>query len=167
MKKIFLDQIVLDGYDDKYKDYINDFKEGKSFSKYIHNIKERIELTKYKEEFSLECGYIVLNKNLIPIGYVFLSNIKRDEIYVEYSVLNNERRKGYGKLILSEVSDFLAQNYNIKQINLDIDPSNEASIKTAESCGFTFDEESFENNNYMGKMLFYKENIFYIKKSKR
>lgn len=69
---------------------------------------------------------------------------------------------GYGKLVLALVTDYLFLNFNIKDIALDIDVSNEASMRTASSCGYC-EDEYYEN----GKIIYKKFNLNYINKRKR
>lgn len=73
----------------------------------------------------------------------------------------------YGSKIINELSDYLFDNYNIRCVKLDIDPSNINSIKTAESFGFLLDEDEYERRNYTGRMVFYKESDCYINKRRK
>ena len=101
------------------------------------------------------------------IGYVFISKIIKYDIYLEYSILKEYRGKGLGKLLLSEISNYLIDNYNIKSIMLDIDPSNVPSIMTAVSCGYIADDEEYISRNMNGKILYRIDNYNYINKRKK
>lgn len=57
-------------------------------------------------------------------------------ISIQYAVLPDYRKQGYGKLILKELSEFLLQNKDIRCIEGDIDKTNLGSIKVATSLGF-------------------------------
>mgnify|MGYP003303843978 CR=1 FL=1 len=48
-----------------------------------------------------------------PIGYLYISSMVRDEVFLEYAVLKEERGKGYGSDIIRETTDYLFQNHNI------------------------------------------------------
>lgn len=65
------------------------------------------------------------------------------------------------------VSDYLFENYNIKDITLDIDPSNIASVQTALSCGYDLDEEEYLEKGLQGRTLYKKDNIYYCNKRKK
>ena len=97
-----------------------------------------------------------------PIGYLYISSLIRDEVFLEYAVLKEYRGKGYGSTIIRETSDYLFENHNIRSIRLDIDPSNKNSINAAEACGYTVDEEEFASRNYTGRMQFVKDNEYYM-----
>ena len=90
-----------------------------------------------------------------------------DEVFLEYAVLKEYRGMGYASDLVREVSSYLFENYNIKSIRLDIDPSNKNSILVANSCGFNLDEEDYESKNYVGKMQFVKDSDCYISKRKK
>ena len=98
---------------------------------------------------------------------MFISKCVNDEVYLENSILKEYRGKKYGKLILNDISNYLFQNYNIKCITLDIDPSNIASIKTALSCGYTIDEEEYLDRNMSGKILYRLDNYNYVSKRRK
>ena len=59
------------------------------------------------------------------------------------------------------------ENYNIKSIILDIDPSNVPSVMTAISSGYMEDEEEYLNRNMNGKMLYRIDNYNYVNKRKK
>jgi RimJ/RimL family protein N-acetyltransferase len=54
--------------------------------------------------------------------------------------------------------------YNIKCLVLDIDPSNIASIKTALNAGYELDEEEYIKRGMTGKILYRLDNYNYINK---
>ena len=58
-------------------------------------------------------------------------------------------------------------NYNIKSISLDIDPSNLPSISTALSVGYVVDDEEYINRGMEGKILYRMDNYNYINKRKK
>lgn len=138
---------------------------GASASKHIHQIGERLELSKDNKSI-YQSGYVV-EDNGMPIGYLFISSMRDDEVFLEYSVLKQFRGMGYGSSIVRETTDYLFENHNIRSIRLDIDPSNRNSSLVATSCGFSVDEEEFESRNFTGKMQFVRENEFYISKRRR
>lgn len=165
---LVLENIKLCFYDDnnlEHKKVLMEL-EGNSKSNYIHDIGSRLVNSKNKKDIPFDVGYVVsLGESFI--GYVFISKRIRDEIFLEYSLINEFRGKGYGKLVLSEVSNYLFSNYNIKSITLDIDPSNMASIMTAVSVGFDVLEDDYLERNMNGKILYRIDNYNYVDKRKR
>lgn len=126
---------------------------------YVKQIAERI-IKDNGEEFQFDKGYLVKFKEKI-IGYVYFSPISNYRLYIEYSILKEERKKGYGKLLLQESTNYILENYNIKKIVLDIDNSNLASMNTAIACGYNYDEETIMTN---GRIEFILDNPYFINK---
>ena len=160
---IKLETLILTRYDEKYSKIKEEFENGISSSKYIHQIKERLETSKDNNKTIFNSAFIILDED-IPVGYLFISSNINDEVFLECSILKEFRGMGYGSRITNEISDYLFQEHNIRSIKLDIDPSNKKSIMAANSCGFFLDEEDYELRNYTGKMKFIKESNCYINK---
>lgn len=164
---INLETLILTRYDEaKHKELFESFKNGDSFSKFIHEVCKRLEASKnnfnniFQSSFVVEC-------NNIPIGYLYVSSNEKDEVFLEYSILKQYRNQGFGKMLLNQASDFLFQNYNIRCIRADVDPSNKNSMLLLESCGYIFDEEEYEKRNFIGNMQFFKESdCYYLKRRK-
>lgn len=161
---IELETLQLTRYSEKeYGALKEELENGISASSYIHQIGERLEQSKDNDRTIYQSAFVVLDEG-VPIGYLFISSMVNDEVFLEYAVLSNFRRMGYASSIVSEVSNYLFQNYNIRSIRLDIDPSNKNSILVADSCGFMLDDEEYESRNYIGKMQFIKESDCYVSK---
>ena len=143
-----------------------EFENGESSSRYIHQIGDRLELSKDNDKTVFQSAFVILDGDT-PVGYLFISSMINDEVFLEYAILKEFRRMGYASDVVREVSDYLFQNCNIRSIKLDIDPSNKNSILVANSCGFTPDEEEFESRNFIGKMKFIKESDCYISKRRK
>lgn len=154
-----LNKIELINYDkEQHKSIINQIIADDP-NHYVKQIAERI--TKDNgDDFQFDKGYLVKLEEKI-IGYVYFSPISNYRLYLEYSILKQERNKGYGKLILEEASNYILENYNIKKIILDIDQSNLASMKTAISCGYNYDDETIMSNN---RIEFILDNPYFINK---
>jgi len=166
--RIELNNIILSSYDknnENHREILLEFI-GSSKSNYIHDIERRLQV-----DFSLDGNifdkWFLVSVNDEWVGYVFISKIIRDDVYLEYSIIKDYRGKKLGKLILNEVSDYLIDNYNIKSINLDIDPSNVSSVMTAVSCGYVADEEEYIQRNMNGKILYRMDNYKYVNKRKK
>ena len=165
--KIELETLNLIRYNyDKHNLIKEELSFGNSNSKYVQKISERLELSSNNDKSIYQSAFVVEDKG-ISIGYLYISNVSDDEVFLECSILKDFRKKGYGSKILKEVSEYLFQKENIRNIRLDIEPSNIASISTAKACGFDFDQEEYENRNFIGKMQFIKESDCYISKRKK
>ena len=160
-----LKTLILDRYNTNYESIKNLF-DSDSKSKFIHDVAKRLVSSSLLDEKTMQGAYIVLESNM-PIGYLYISGNINDEVYIEVSILKNMRGNGYGKKIIKEISDYLFENNNIRIVKVNIDPSNINSINMVESCDFLFDEEEYENNNYTGKMTFFKESDCYINKRRK
>ena len=101
------------------------------------------------------------------IGYIYLSALFNEKLYLEYSIIKEYRNEGLGKLLLAEITEYLCNNYNIKEISLNIDISNLASMNLANSVGYYFDEDTLNKNNADNKQDFSFYNINYINKKSK
>lgn len=161
---IELDSLVLTRYsEEKHRKLKEAFETGTSHSDFIHQIGSRLENSKNNNRNIFQSAFVVESED-IPIGYVFISSRIHDEVFLEYAVLKEYRGIGYGSSIIRETSDYLFQNHNIKDIRLDIDPSNKNSINAAEACGYTLDEDEFASRNYTGRMQFVQDSTYYVSK---
>ena len=164
---IKLETLDLTRYDaEKHRFLKEDLENGESASRFIHQMAQRLDNSIYAGENIFQSAFVVLDRE-IPIGYVYISSNKNDEVFLEYSLLKSFRGMGYGKRLLNEVSNYLFENHNIRCIKGDVDPSNKNSQMMLESCGYEFAEEDYEERNFMGNMVFFKESECYVSKRKR
>ncbi|MCI6266335.1 MAG: GNAT family N-acetyltransferase [Erysipelotrichaceae bacterium] len=155
--------IIFNTFQDNNLEHLNllqSFKE-ESKSKFIHFIVERLLQNRNQKSFPFDTGFVISLDSGESIGYLFISSKRNDEVFLEYSILKNKRKMGYGKKCLSLVTDFLFEHYNIRDIALDIDVSNEASMRTAMACGY-YEDEYLEE----GKFIYRKYNLNYTNKRK-
>ena len=164
---ITLETLSLVRYNEEnHKLLLEDFEKGESVSDFIHQIGQRLESSKTNLKTVFQSAFVVEDNNT-PIGYLYISPMQKDEVFIEYAVLKEYRGKGYGRKIIEEVSDYLFSFHNIENVKLDISPSNKNSMFVAESCGFEMDEEEFESRNFSGKMVFFKQSDCYIPKRRK
>ena len=162
--QINLEQLCLETFDkknDKHLWLFYQFKEN-SKSNFISMIDSRLELNHKSKSFPFNTAFVVSLPSGELLGYLFISNIHQDEVYLEYSLLEEQRGKKYGTLLLRVVTDYLFLNYNIKDIALDIDVSNEASMKTAMSCGY-YEDEYVDNV----RLIYKNYNLSYVTRRKK
>ena len=161
---IQLGTLNLTRYDDKKHKFLKEeLEKGGSASRFIHQIAQRLDNSSYAGVDIFQSAFVVLDVDM-PIGYVYISSKKNDEVFLECSLLKEFRGKGYGKKLLNEVSNYLFEQHNIRCIKGDVDPSNKNSQKMFESCGYEFDEEEYEERNFIGNMVFFKESDCYVSK---
>ena len=164
---IRLETLVLTPYNEiKHLNLKEELTKGESKSQYIYQISDRLEASKNFSDSIYQRAFVIEDEG-VPIGYLYISNMMRDEVFLEYSILKEYRRMGYGSSIVYEVTDYLFEKHNIKSVRLDIDPSNKNSVLLATSCGFALDEEEYEKNNFIGKMQFVKESNCYVPKRRK
>lgn len=164
---IELKSLLLTRYsEDKHKSLKDELETGNSHSDYIHQIGERLEGSKDETNSIYQSAFVVEDLGK-PVGYLFISSMVRDEVFLEYAVLKEFRGMGYGSDIIRETTDYLFQNHNIRSIRLDIDPSNQSSINAAEACGYSVDEEEFASRNFTGRMQFVKDSEYYVSKRRK
>lgn len=160
--QIDLGDFSLDTFDQSipgHKDLLTNFKDG-SHSKFISMIDNRLELLNKQKSFPFDTAFVITSNSEL-FGYIFISSVRNDEVYLELSLLKEKRGKGYGKLILGLVTDYLFEHYNIRNLALDIDISNNASMNTAIAEGY-YADEYLEN----GRIIFRNYNLNYVDKRK-
>jgi len=164
---IKLETLDLVRYDEQKHSFMKEeLTTGSSFSEFIHQTSGRLEFSKNNKKTIYQSAFVVEDRGT-PIGYLYISSMVHDEVFLEYAILKNFRRMGYGSSLVTEITDYLFEKYNIRSVRLDIDPSNKKSILLADSCGFVLDEEEYESRNYIGKMQFIKESRCYIPKTRK
>ena len=164
---IKLETLTLTRYDDeKHKILKEELENGESSSRFIHQISQRLNNSSYSGENIFQSTFVVLN-NENPIGDVYISSRKDDEVFLKCSILRQFRNQGYGKRLLNEVGDYLFEEHNIKNIRADVNPSNKNSMLMLEACGYLFDEEEYEKRNFIGNMQFFKESDCYFSKRRK
>jgi len=165
---IKLENIELCVYDDDNQVHEQLIKELQDNSKsiYINDTERRIKDFKYKKNFPFDVGFFVQINNEL-VGYMYISKNNLDEVFLESSLFNKYKGRKYGKLILEEVSNYLINEYNLKSLVLDIDPSNMPAIKTALSVGYEIDEEEYMKRGMTGKILYRLDNYNYINKRRK
>lgn len=83
-------------------------------------------------------GFIV-KENDKYIGYIGISNfnIEESSVYLRAAILKEKRGLGYGKILLSEITDYIFRNYSqIKSIRFKIAKENTTSLYMANSCDY-------------------------------
>lgn len=164
---IKLETLFLTRYnEEKHKKLKEELENGESSSRFIHQISQRLEGSKNNFNNIFQSAFVI-EHNDIPIGYLYISSNKKDEVFLECSFLKQFRSKGYGIMLLNQISDYLFEKHNIKCIKGDVDPSNKKSMAMFEACGYLFDEEEYESRNFIGNMQFFKESDCYVSRRRK
>lgn len=164
---IRLETLNLTRYNEERHKYLKEeFETGESVSKFIHQIGQRLESSKNNHDNIFQSAFVV-EDNYVPIGYLYISSNERDEVFLECSFLKRFRKKGYGRTLLNEISNYLFEQHNIRCIKGDVDPSNKNSQQMLEACGYLFDEDEYEARNFIGNMVFFKESDCYVSKRRK
>lgn len=149
-------------YNNDYKEEKDEITKGKSKSKFISQIENRLEIKENNDIFNH--GYLVkLNNNII--GYIYISAIKKDNIYLEYLIKDEYRNKGYATILINEITNYIFESYNIEEIRLNISKDNIKSQKVALNNGYILEDD--EEYLYNEKADFVINNPYYIKKIKK
>lgn len=164
---IELQTLSLTRYDEqRHSSLKEELENGESSSNYIHQIGERLEQSRDNDKSIYQSAFVVLDEDT-PVGYLYISSLINDEVFLEYAVLKDFRGQGYASDMVSETTEYLFKKHNIKSIRLDIDPSNKNSMLVANACGFLLDDEDYESRNLTGKMQFIKESDCYESKRRK
>lgn len=155
-----LDSFYLVRFNDDYIGLKEEFENGRSHSSYIHNIGQRLEKSRNNKVNLFDSAFVVLDFSE-AVGYLYVSNVKNDEVFLEYSILEQFRGMGYASSLINEFSDYLFEKHNIRSIRLDIDPSNKNSMNVACACGYVEDEEEYASRNFVGRIQFVKDSYCY------
>lgn len=104
-----------------------------------------------KKEFFKHSFLVTHNKDLV--GYINIGSYNEEEscVYLRAAIDKDKRGSSYGKMLLSEVTDYIFTNYNtIESVRLKIDFNNKPSLNTAIACGYVWlkDDYYIKNNPY-------------------
>lgn len=144
---------ILDKNSKEDFEFVKKLFHNEDIKKWVHGISNILSDNIKKEFFNK--GFIVKDKNEY-IGYLGIGSFNKHEdcVYLRYGIDNEKTGKGYGKKILNEITEYIFSNYeNIKTIRLKIDKENIPSLKTANACGYTWQQDDFyvKYNPYIKK----------------
>ena len=148
-------------YNEEYKEIKDEFVDGKSSSRFINNIDNRLNIKKNDDFFNH--GYLIKLNNDI-VGYLYVSGITNNNIYLEYSIRLDYRNQKIARNLLENVTNYICENYNINEIKLNIYKDNRASQKVAEECGYYLQNE--EEYLYKVDSDFVINNQYFINKNR-
>ena len=102
-------------------------------------------------------GFLV-SHNGEYIGYVRIGNFIEEEksIYLRAAIDSDKRGHSYGKMLLSEITEYIFQNYSkVESIRLKIAEDNKPSLMTANACGYVWlkDDYYIKYNPYLDNVI--------------
>lgn len=117
-------------YSDEYEEIVDLINKEISSETKITNI----------SRFSKDDGYlVVINKQVV--GFASIS-YKRSVPNIQYGILKEYRRLGYGTLILDKLTDYLFDK-GYSRVELLISPKNVASYELAKKLGYRLDDYGY------------------------
>lgn len=154
MEDIELKTLKLVNFDKKNSSHISFFKKLNGDSSIKKRFQGLLSPLVSKEKFGK--AFLVGDNNDL-VGYIEIGEVDPDDdsVYLRAAVDEDKRGHGYGKRILSETSEYLFDNTDIRSIKLKIADDNIPSMKVAFSGGY----EKMGNEIYKLDNPYYKKNI--------
>lgn len=137
MKRLQLDNFILEEYNDSNVEHKAAIKELDNENSFLGSVTRSIEkLNNEKEEKKLnqDCAYVAYYENH-PIGFISISTSK-DKYVIRYGILPIYRKKHLGFLLLQQFSNKMFEQPNIDELTLFINNTNTASKKIANLVGY-------------------------------
>lgn len=118
---------------------------------------EKIEVNGGEDDYQLLTPYVVRNEKNVPVGMLgSLSENKNKEVDLWYAINPNYRGYGYGRKILSQITQYLIEE-KYDDIILEIDSKNVESNGLAISQGYNKVTESYNGRNKINVYQYFKE----------
>lgn len=155
MKNIQLESLTLKQFDMKNKSHLIILKSLVTDESVMSRFTGFLPRLNEKSTNALNKGYLIADQDKL-VGFIDIGAYDKSDkcVYLRAAIDKNERGKRYGKRSLSEVSNYLFQNYKeIESIRLKIAKDNTASRNTAASSGYKWliDDFYYLNNPYLEK----------------
>lgn len=131
-----LELVTFDKNNPRHIAFLKHLVKDKSILKWFQGISAGL-LHNFGDTFFDHGFFASIEGNLI--GYIHVGAFNREEgsVYLRYAISNDERGKGYGKLLLLEATEYIFNSYpEVESMRLKIDNRNTASLNTALSCNY-------------------------------
>lgn len=148
MEKVTLENLDLVAFDKDNENHISFLKsliKDKTLLARFQGITGNL-LHSHSNEFFNRSFFVSLKDSLKLIGFISIGNYDIHEkcVYLKAAIDINERGKGYGKELLSEVTNFIFNNYNqVETIRVKIANDNKASLGIASACGYKWYRDDY------------------------
>lgn len=145
---------TIDKQNKKDLEFIKKLFHDENIKKWVNGISNILSDNKNKNFFN--SGFIVKLESEY-IGYVSIGDFNKEEkcVYLRIGIPNDKTGLGYGKRILNEITNYIFSNYSeVENIKLKIKKENIPSLRTANSCGYTwlYDDFYIKYNSYIKKI---------------
>lgn len=134
---------IIDKQNKNDLEFIKKLFHDENIKKWVNGISNILSENINKDFFG--SGFIVkLNDEYI--GYVGIGSFNEKErcVYLRAGISNDKTGLGYGKRILSEITNYIFSNYDmVENIKLKINKENIPSLRTANSCGYIWLNDDF------------------------
>lgn len=140
-----LDLVVFDKNNEKHISFLKSLIKDKTILARFQGIAQNL-LHNFGDEFFNRSFFLATKGSETLIGFINIGiyNNHEKSVYLRYAIDNNERGKGYGKLLLRDVTNFIFNNFaEVETIRLKIVSDNKASIGTASSCGYKWYKDDY------------------------
>ena len=141
---INLKSLRITNYDSTISDdvkFLEEIKKDEEISKHLEDAPDSLERSNGIRNLRLDVAYLVKDEEK-AIGLIRLAKKYSDkhDISVDIAIHPRLRKKGYGTILLREISDYIFRNSTlIKKIKLDVESTNEPGAKCAISADFKLD----------------------------
>ena len=143
---------IIDKQNKNDLEFVKKLVKNEGIKKWVHGISNIMSSNEKKEFF--DKGFIVKDNDLY-IGYLGIGSLNEEKsVYLRAGLDSDVIGMGYGKKILSEITEYIFSNYQEAEcIKLKIDRENIPSLRTANSCGYTWLHDDFyvKYNPYIKK----------------
>ena len=154
MEFIKLDTLSLFLFDKNNSEdiiFIKELCKDESIKKWFQGI--TVGLLKNKNQEFFNHGFIVKEANNY-IGYLGIGSYNELDlsVYLRAAIIKEKRGFSYGKILLTEITEYIFKTYDqIESIRLKISKENNASLMTANACGYVWlsDDTYIKYNPYL------------------
>lgn len=156
-KQLFTNRLKLRDIEEKDADYIVRWRSDENVYRYF---RKPYEITKeehlnwffnsYIDDHN-RYDWIAFEDDNTPIGVFGIrrDSLDSEEAEISYIVSPSHYRKGYAAEAINEIIEFCKNDWNIKEVYVEVHKDNQNSISFAKKLGFCFGEER-------GKFLVFK-----------
>lgn len=131
-----LELVTFDKNNPEHLVFLKDLIHDKSILKWFQNLTAG--LLHPQNHVFFNRSFLVAKEGTL-VGFVNIGayNEQEKSVYLRAAISQKERKKGYGKALLSEITDYIFNNYlEVESVRLKINSKNIASLNNARSCHY-------------------------------
>lgn len=131
-----LELVVFDKSNPMHITFLKNLANDKSILKWFQGLAVGL-LHNYGHEFFDRAFFVSKEGNLIGYVHIGAFNEQEKSVYLKAATSAEERGKGYGKLLLAEITEYIFNHHlEVESIRLKINKENTASLNTASACNY-------------------------------